>query len=390
MKVLVFSPIAVENGRGGEISSMELAEGLHRFYKVTFIDTNRLMGKPLLSKEAIKKKLKNVNISARIKFATLNVLNRNFDFPYIWEIIKLYKIVKKHDIIYSSFTSFKVNLIFMILSLLHRRGKFIIGYRKPLYSEKIFSLYNLKYRISILFFSLFKKRIYHHALSFHAKKYLENFYNSEKITHIIHGIGLENFKVNGIKKKSDNSLKFIYVGQLENIHKGFGELIKGIQEFIENNRDLNVHFDICGVGPLESEVKKLEKLYPNSIKYYGYVSNDLLPEIYMKNDIFIFSSKRDPFPRVIMEALASNLIILCTKTIGSNELLKGKDFAFFLEELSPNTIKIRIKELYQLWQQNLEKFRSLQKSAKEYVFKYYSFERELEMFKDLIDRICKV
>ena len=40
LNLFVFSPIALEIGRGGEISSMELAAGLQDFYKVTFIDTN--------------------------------------------------------------------------------------------------------------------------------------------------------------------------------------------------------------------------------------------------------------------------------------------------------------------------------------------------------------
>ena len=33
VKVLVFSPLALENGRGGEISSMELAAGLNKYLK---------------------------------------------------------------------------------------------------------------------------------------------------------------------------------------------------------------------------------------------------------------------------------------------------------------------------------------------------------------------
>ena len=86
--------------------------------------------------------------------------------------------------------------------------KIIIGYRKPLHSDKLISLYNLKYTMSILFLSLFKKRIYHHTLSYQAKKYLENFYNPESVIHITHGIELVNYLDNGKKKKRNNILDF--------------------------------------------------------------------------------------------------------------------------------------------------------------------------------------
>lgn len=57
-------------------------------------------------------------------------------------------------------------------------------------------------------------------------------------------------------------------------------------------------------------MKKLENKYPEHIKYHGYVSNEKMPEIYKKNDVMLFSSRRKPFRRVIMEGLTGNLMIL--------------------------------------------------------------------------------
>ena len=34
VNILIFAPFALENGRGGEISAMELAVGLQRFYNI--------------------------------------------------------------------------------------------------------------------------------------------------------------------------------------------------------------------------------------------------------------------------------------------------------------------------------------------------------------------
>jgi len=389
IKVLVFSPIAVENGRGGEISSMELAAGLQEYFDVTFIHTNQLPGKKLLNKRAIENKLKNVKIDSRIKFAILKLSNVMFTFPYPWEILRLYKKVKKNDVIYTSFNNIKSTLLFIFFSLLHRRGKFIIGYRKPLYSEKIFSLYNLKYRISILLFSLFKNNFIPHTMSNYAKNYLEHFYKTDSVVHITHGIELDKYKDNGKEVKSDITLNFVYIGYLDDPHKGVGVLVDAIEKLLDENLNMKIFFEFCGMGPLESRLRELERKYPNYVKFHGYISNEEIPDYYKRNDVFLFTSRREPFPRVLMEALAAKLIIICSKTIGSIELLKQKAFSFFFRKLSPGAIKDRIVEVYKLWIKNPNRIKELQNSARIYIFNNYSFDIEIEEFKSLINRIYR-
>jgi glycosyltransferase involved in cell wall biosynthesis len=387
LKILLFSPNIVEFGRGGEISSMELAAGLNRYYNVSFIDTNVSLGKKLLSKEAIEKKLKGIKNRDRMKYASFHLRNWTFSIAPLWEVLKLFRKINENDIIYASYSDFKNSLMLIMGNLIYRKSKLIIGYRKPLHSRRLFSIYNLKYRASILLLSVFKKRIYHHALSLHAKKYLENFYNPEKVTHITHGIKLDDFKDDTLSKKKKDVLNFLYVGHLIDIPKGFAVLLRGIKEFLEENENLKVKFEICGLGPLQSKLKELEKSYPKYVKYHGYVSNDLIPEIYKNNDVFLFSSRREPFPRVLMEALAGNLLVICSKTIGSVELLKDQVFAFFLSELSSDEIKLKISNVYKLWEKDYDKFLELQKLSKQYIFSNYSLDIELEGFRNLINKI---
>jgi len=387
-KVLVFSPHALENGRGGELFCLDLALGLQKYYNITFLDTNRFIGKPLLSKKDISKNIRALKRKDRINFATCNLSNLYFNFPYPWEIVKLYKIVKKHNIIYIAISNFKTELMFMLFSLIHRQGKFIIGYHKLLHTEKRLSLYNLKYRLTILFFSLFKKNIYHHAISLHAKRFLENFYEKDKVIYIIEGLNLDKFlKSNEIKIKKANSLNFIYVGALDDAHKGVGVLLRGIEQFLKENKNIKVIFEFCGSGPLESKLKKIEKRFPQYIKFNGYISSDELIKCYKRNEVFLFSSRKEPFGRVIIEALATEMIIVCSKTIGSIEILKEKEFAFFLRELTPQAINEKILEIYNLWIKNQEKFNKLKKLGKEYVVQNYSLSKEIAIFRNFIDNI---
>lgn len=387
--IFIFNPLGLENGRGGEISAIELASGLQEFYNITLMDTNIFIGKKLLSKETINKKLKGLKKTGRIKFVTLSIFNKNFNFPYPWEIIKLFKLIKRNEIIYLSYSDIKQSLIFMFFSLLHRKGKFIIGYRKPLHSDKLFSLYNLKYRISLLFLSFFKRNIYHHALSKNAKKYLENFYNPKKIIHIIHGIKLNKFTSAESKKEPENKLKFVYIGFLDDVHKGVAVLLKAIEIFLEECEKAQVIFEFCGMGPLKSAVKELKQRFPEDLQFNGYIDNEKIARYYNQNDVFLFSSRVEPFPRAIMEALASKLIIISSKTIGSVELLKGRNFAFFIDDLNPRAIKEKISEVYDIWLENPQKIKELQEAARKFVVQNYSMAQEINMFKELIEKISK-
>lgn len=387
-RILIFSPHALEYGRGGEISTIELASGLKKHYIITLIHTNIRLKEKALSKNTIMDKLGKIDHLERLRFATIRLGNKILTFPYPQDVIQLFKEIKKSDIIYFSISTIKNSLLFIFSSIIYQSKKYIVGYRKPLQTKKLFSIYNLKYRINILILSLFKNKFYHHALSKHAKDYLENFYDREKVIHITHGIDLKRYK-NLKTEKNSEILNFLYIGYLDDEHKGVGILLEGIKEFLLENKYLNIFFEFCGKGPLEPELKKLERTFPHFIKFHGYIDNIEIPNYYAKNDIFLFTSRREPFPRTIMEALAGECIILCTKTIGSVELLDNKNFGFFLDNLSPTNIKNSLEEIYHFWKKNPQKIKYLQKKAMKFVKQNYSIQNELNEFKELISYIFK-
>ncbi|MBA7519085.1 Glycogen synthase [subsurface metagenome] len=217
---------------------------------------------------------------------------------------------------------------------------------------------------------------------------MDNFYNPNNVIHIIHGIKLDDYFNSGLIEEK-KIIKFGYIGYLDDVHKGLGVLLNAIELILEEKSNLNLFFEFCGDGPLKSKLKDLEKKYPEFIKYNGYISNDLISNYYKNLDVFLFSSRREPFPRTLMKALASRLIIISSKTIGSVELLKGKKFGFFVDRFSPEAFKKRILEVYDLWVKDYSKFQELKDSAKEYVFQNYSTSKEIEMFKTLIKKCAK-
>jgi len=128
-------------------------------------------------------------------------------------------------------------------------------------------------------------------------------------------------------------------------------------------------------------------LFPKYVKYYGYIDNVSIVKFYKKNDVFLFTSRREPFGRVLIEAMAAGLLVICSKTIGSIEILKGKDFAFFTQNLTAKGINDKIKEVYDLWVMQKKNFRELQEASKLYALQSFSFTLELEMFRNLIEKL---
>ena len=236
---------------------------------------------------------------------------------------------------------------------------------------------------------MFEKRFFHHTISYRRKKFLHKYFNSQKVVHVRHCVELSQFIREEDIHYNKDILKFIYVGYLDSEDKGIDVLIEAIDIYLSENHNLKVHFEFCGKGPLAGDIKKLERKFPNHVLFNGYISYDEIADYLRRNDVLLFTSRREAFGRVIIEALASGLLILCTKTIGSNEILRNQDFAFFINDLKPQEIVRQINHLYDMWKEHPDKFLELKKSGKSYAIEKYSYENEVDGFKKLFEKIIR-
>ncbi|MFX0000792.1 MAG: glycosyltransferase family 4 protein [Candidatus Hodarchaeota archaeon] len=391
INVLIFSPLSLDYGRGGELSILELTSSLKKYFNISLIDTNKNLGKStkLLSKKLIDDKLVGVKRD-QLKLAIFSIYNKYFSIPYPIGFLKLLNLIRNSDIIISNISGIGTNLVFIIFRLLTLRPRFIISHRMPLYSFKKHSFHNLRLKISFILFTIFKKRFFHHTISYRRKKFLEAYYKPNKVYHIRHCIELDQFLKDYDINDQDKNLKFIYIGNLDSVDKGIDVLIEAIENVLNKNKKIEIKFEFCGKGPLESEIEILEKKFPKQVKFNGYISYDEIPKYYRKSDVFLFTSRREAFGRAIIEALASKLVIISTRTIGSNEILNGKDFAFFLNTLNSSEIENKILKVYELWKNNPQKFNELKESAKKYAIEKYNYSYELKGFLRLINTIMKI
>ncbi len=114
-----------------------------------------------------------------------------------------------------------------------------------------------------------------------------------------------------------------------------GELIERknqevIIEAIADMEDPNIKYVICGIGPLEKELKQKAAMLEveKQVVFAGYRSD--ISEIYHAADIFIFPSKQEGLPMALMEAMASGLPIIASNIRGNKDLIVHKKNGYLL------------------------------------------------------------
>lgn len=143
----------------------------------------------------------------------------------------------------------------------------------------------------------------------------------------VSGVGIDLDKFNTVKVDKDlkrnelglpkNSFVLLSVGEL-NKNKNHEIVIKALAKL--NNRE--IHYLICGQGPLESYLKDLAKQLgvEEQIHLLGFRKD--IAEICRVSDVFIFPSFREGLPVAIMESMASGLPVVCSNIRGNTDLIE--------------------------------------------------------------------
>ncbi len=122
------------------------------------------------------------------------------------------------------------------------------------------------------------------------------------------------------KAYKDDSVIFCSVGSLTK-NKRMNLLIECFSKAFEN--DDNYELYICGGGPergkLEDEINRLG--CENSVHMLGNVSREKIAEIFKKTNIFVLLSQKETFGVAFIEAMASGLPVLSTKSGGPEEFI---------------------------------------------------------------------
>ena len=159
--------------------------------------------------------------------------------------------------------------------------------------------------------------------------------DAQSIFVINYGVNLSQFKPLD-KKTSEGPLKLLFTGNCS-YRKGMHHLLAVIATY--NPKDVELY--IAGGYDDQSFFYKKYSSLPN-VHFLGFVTHDILQEIYAKTDVFVLPSLAEGFAMVSLEALGAGLPIICTTNSGCNDIIEDCKNGFVIDASDEVALKKRI------------------------------------------------
>ncbi|MGC8608395.1 MAG: glycosyltransferase family 4 protein [Thermoplasmata archaeon] len=135
-------------------------------------------------------------------------------------------------------------------------------------------------------------------------------------------------------ERSGSKLSVLFVGRLQQ-HKGLEMFIDVYKKF-EN--DISVEFHVAGSGDMEKFVSEIKK---DNFFYHKNPGDRELAELYRNSDIFLFPSRWESYPIVVLEAISSgNFVILLDNLRGTFDEFEKMGCLKYTDENVESIIKI--------------------------------------------------
>lgn len=186
-------------------------------------------------------------------------------------------------------------------------------------------------------------------------------------------------------------IRLVVVGRLVE-KKGHIYLLEACKKLKEKKKDFLL--TIIGDGPLRDNLEHFVKdnNLENNIKLIGEVSNDNIPEILRKNDIFVLPSivtsnqDAEGIPVSLMEAMASGLVCISTRSIGIPELIDDGKNGFLVNERDSQDLADKIIEITKKKQSEIEQIRI---KARDKTMKEFNSKTQSQRFESILSRSLK-
>ncbi len=184
------------------------------------------------------------------------------------------------------------------------------------------------------------------------KTYLQKISPLNKNIHCIHhGISMENWPFQEVKRIATGHIKLLYVGRLVE-KKGIHLLIEAIHHL--KSSGIPVECTFAGSGPLAKKLAATAKELDlsNQVRFIGYVSHKDLRSYYQTHDLLVCPSVQarnmdmDGMPNVMLEAMAIGVPVIASDLSGIPEIITHRETGMLFQSGNVEGIVQHIKTLY--------------------------------------------
>lgn len=189
---------------------------------------------------------------------------------------------------------------------------------------------------------------------------IDYYHCPRKILSVIPNGVSEEFTDLPLKQNYSEPIKFIFIGNLTK-NKSVDVLLKTL----ESLDGINFQFNIIGSGPEEQYLKNLSDSLGITGKVYflGQCLPEKIPHLLQDSDIFLFSSKSEGRPNVLLEAMAASKVILASKISGVTDLISDNKTGLLY---TPGD-QAELRSLINMVANNQEYAHQLGKQARNYI-----------------------
>ena len=174
-----------------------------------------------------------------------------------------------------------------------------------------------------------------------------------------------------------------FVGKLWQV-KGVLGLIDSIPLVLECHKD--VRFVLIGEGYLRERIEdRISSLHiEDHVTLTGWIPHEKLPECLGQMKLMVLPSFTEGVPGVVIEAMASGVVVLATPVGGVLDLVKNRETGFVLEDNSPQCIAKHLIEAL-----NYPEIDALARNARAVIENEYSYDAIVKKYENLLKQICK-
>ncbi len=138
-------------------------------------------------------------------------------------------------------------------------------------------------------------------------------------------------------------LQLLFVGRFA-FNKGINLLMEAVKQLNNEGYKNRLQFNLVGKGPLYEQYTR-EYNFDN-VNFIGFADDDRLTELYRENDLFVFPTRFEGMPTVVLEAMAAAMPVIVSDTGATAELVNS-DNGFLIETGNIRSLKWAIQKFYQ-------------------------------------------
>lgn len=167
--------------------------------------------------------------------------------------------------------------------------------------------------------------------------------------------------------------------------KGLSKLIEAVKLL----KDIGTYVNLLIIGDDTNTSMYKEYIAKHcleeSVRFFGAVGREQMPNYYTGADIFILPSKSEGFGLVYAESMSCETITIASDLVPVHDIITDNETGFFLEENTPKCIAEKIS--YVLG--NKENLKSMRQNARKYIVDNFDWEIVAEKYSKLFTSLIE-